>query len=168
MLFPSPHTPCLQCIVSTSLTCCTDFRKEYSRGVKKKKKLPTRTATCPPKSTFGKAVGWRDFSLAAALRSCRAVTVTGRTVLPHKRTDNHHSGPLIGPVWTERTLMRQSRVVVVVAREGASLHREVSVSWETTLIVYPCPESPITPYPHPPLFIFFPPLHWLFTRLLPE
>lgn len=88
--------------------------------------------------------------MAAALRSCRAVTVTGHTVPPHKRTDNHHSGPLIGPVWTERTLMGQSRVVVV-AREGASLHREVSVSWETTLIVCPCPESPI----HSPLSSFF-------------
>lgn len=91
--------------------------------------------------------------MAVALRSCRAVTLTGRTVPPHKRTDNHHSGPLIGPVWIERTLMGQSRVVVV-AREGASLHREVSVSWETTLIVYPCPESPIPPQSQPPLFIF--------------
>lgn len=167
---PKP-TPAPPYTVSPSLTCCTDFRKKYSGGFQPphpppRKKLPTRTATCPPKSTFGKAAGWRAFSLATALRSCRAVTVTGRTVPPHKRTDNHHSGPLIGPVWTERTLMGQSRVVVV-AREGASLHREVSVSWETTLIVCPCPEFPIPPHPQPPLSVFFPPLHWLFTRLLP-
>lgn len=49
-------------------------------------------------------------SFSVPLRSCRAVTVMGCTVPPDKRRDNHHSGPLIGPVWTEKTLMGQSRV----------------------------------------------------------
>lgn len=35
------------------------------------------------------------------------------------------------------------------------LHREVSVSWATTLIVCPCPKFPITPHLLPLSFFFF-------------
>lgn len=95
--FPSPrhHIP--------SLTRCTDIRKKSSGDSPPSPK--PQTATCPPKSTFCTAVAMAGLSFSVPLRSCRAVTVMGRTVPPDKRRDNHHSGPLIGPVWTEKTLM---------------------------------------------------------------
>lgn len=144
--FPSPrhHIP--------SLTRCTDIRKKSSGDWP-----PPQTATCPPKSKFCTALQWRAFLFSVPRRSCRAVTVMGRTVLPNKRRDNHHSGSLIGPVWTEKTLMGQSSVCVCAReRGGGGLHREVSVSWATTLIVYPCPKFLITPHLLP-LSIFFSP-----------
>lgn len=93
--FPSPrhHIP--------SLTLCTDIRKKSSGD-----SLPTPNSYMPTqKNILHCAEMSGHFFFLVLLRSCRAVTVTGRTVQPDKRRDNHHSGPLIGPVWAEKTLM---------------------------------------------------------------
>lgn len=146
--FPSPrhHIP--------SLTRCTDIRKKSSGGFAP----PPQTATRPPKSTFCTVLRWRAFLFPS------------------------HSG-LVEPSQWWAVLYRQTKEETTITLDRWSalsglkrlwwgkagwgvLHREVSVSWATTLIVCPCPKFPITPHLLPlPIFSS---LHWLFTRLLPE
>lgn len=97
--FPSPrhHIP--------SLTHCTDFRKKFSGD-----SPPTPNNNMPTQKYISHGAVMAGLSFSVPLRSCRAVTVMGRTVTPDKGRDNHHSRPLIGLVWPEKTLMGQSRV----------------------------------------------------------
>lgn len=94
-----------------SLTHCTDIRKKSSGD-----SPPTPNSSMPTQKYILHSDGMAALYFSVQLRSCRAVTVMGCTVLPDKGRDNHHSGPVIGPVWTQKTLMGQSRV-------GGAAHR---------------------------------------------
>jgi len=96
--FPSPrhHIP--------SLTRCTDIRMKSSGGFAP----PPPNSNTPTQKYILHSAAMAGLSFPVPLRSCRAVTVMGRTVPPDKRRDNHHSGPLIDPVWTEKNLMGPS------------------------------------------------------------
>lgn len=94
-------------------------------------------------------------SVSVLPRSCPAIgDETYCTGLPDKRGDNHHL-----PVWTEKTLTGPR----MGWGEGGGVHREVSVSWATTLIVCPCLKFPITL--HQVRRLTFSPLHWFLISL---
>lgn len=132
-------------------TCCIHIRIKSSRD--SHPSASDKTTTCPPKSTFCAAVGWRGLSFSVSLRSCRAVTVTGRTVPAHKGRDNHHSGLLVGLVCHEKTLMGQRRVVAA----GCCTEKSVSPGKPQWLSVLP---QKFPPY-HPTFLLLsiFSPLH---------
>lgn len=140
--FPSPrhHFP--------SLTRCTDIRKKSSGD----SPPPIPNNNMPTQKYILHSSAMAGLSLSVSLRSCRAVTVMGRTVPPDKRRDNHHSGPLIGPVWTEKTLMGQRRV----ERGGCCKEKSVSPGQPLGLSVL-AQSSPITPHLLP--LPIFSPLH---------
>lgn len=137
--FPSPrhHIP--------SLTRCTDIRKKSSGD-----SLPTPNSNMPTQKNILHCAAMAGrfffvFFFPVLLRSCRAVTVMGRTVQPDKRRDNHHSGPLIGPVWAEKTLMGWGR-------EGVSCTEKLVSPGQPLWLSVPAWSSPSHPTYYPSRF----------------
>lgn len=137
--FPSPrhHIP--------SLTHCTDFRKKFSGD-----SPPTPNNNMPTQKYISHGAVMAGLSFSVPLRSCRAVTVMGRTVTPDKGRDNHHSRPLIGLVWPEKTLMGQSRV------GGAAQRSQCLLGNHSDCLSLP--KVPNNTPPTTPSFFFFPSL----------
>lgn len=111
---------------------------------------PPQTATCPPKSTFCTVLRWRAFlflSRSGLVEPSQWWAVLYRQTKEETTITLGHWSALSGlkRLWWGK------------AGWGV-LHREVSVSWATTLIVCPCPKFPITPHLLPLPIFFFPSL----------